>query len=423
MLVFVTLLTSFAVQIGYTAYCIKEKAQKPMIKNIARIAAFAIFALLLIIGVYEWGFRWFLLFAVLTVLAIIGGVYFIRKSKKEMPFKTSRAVVSCVLGLLLFTVSTLPGIVFPQYKPIKPTGKYDVSTVTYTYTDPNRPETFTSSGENRNVTAEFWYPQNAEGIYPLVLFTHGLYGIAISNSSTFEELASNGYVVCSVSHPFLSYFTRNANGDIILADSGYMTEAAVLNSGTDDEELIYETFNKLLEIRTADMNFVIDTILANAGTDDVYRLIDTDRIGLFGHSMGGTTVTIIGSERGDIDAVVNLDAPLVGELFRNDIYPLPLLNIYSDDLWGHMDEDPLYSANVRYLSDTPADIYNDYFGGAKHMNFTDLPLFSPIISNALQGGKSSIDRYYCIETMNRVILDFFNCYLKNDGTLVSSGTY
>jgi hypothetical protein len=236
-----------------------------------------------------------------------------------------------------------------------------------------------------------------------------------------------------VSHPYLSFYA-NVNGDMILASNSFMQDASILNSGIEDEKMLYEVFGKLQEIRTADIEFVIDTVLANAGSgaDEVYRMIDTSKIGLFGHSMGGATVTAVGGQRGGIGAVVNLDAPLFGELLgfqdgkmilRNDVYPEALLNIYSDDLWGLMEGDPLYAGNVRLLTDTPPDVYNVHFDGAKHMSFTDLPLFSPLISNALQGGKANIDKYYCIETMNGVILKFFDRYLKGGGAFTPLETY
>jgi hypothetical protein len=59
--------------------------------------------------------------------------------------------------------------------------------------------------------------------------------------------------------------------------------------------------------------------------------------------------------------------------------------------------------------------------GSGHLNFTDLPLFSPALARML--GTGDADSRYCIETMNRILLDFFNYTLKDAGTLSLQAEY
>jgi len=40
------------------------------------------------------------------------------------------------------------------------TGMHEVATAKYTYTDASRIQTFTTTGENRKVNVEFWYPKD-----------------------------------------------------------------------------------------------------------------------------------------------------------------------------------------------------------------------------------------------------------------------
>ncbi|MEK5035720.1 hypothetical protein MKY96_30225 [Paenibacillus sp. FSL R7-0302] len=61
--------------------------------------------------------------------------------------------------------------------------------------------------------------------------------------------------------------------------------------------------------------------------------------------------------------------------------------------------------------------------GAKHLSLTDLPLFSPILANMLQRGQADIDKYYCIETMNRLILEFYDYTLKGTGRFAPQVVY
>jgi predicted dienelactone hydrolase len=102
--------------------------------------------------------------------------------------------------MLVFAL--VPALVFPQHKSPQVTGPYEVATATYTYIDKNRIEEFTDTGKNRFVNVAFWYPQNADRTYPLLVFSHGANGIKGSNTSTYTELASHGYVVCSIDHPY-----------------------------------------------------------------------------------------------------------------------------------------------------------------------------------------------------------------------------
>jgi hypothetical protein len=92
------------------------------------------------------------------------------KKEEKRAYKTVRVVLKAVGMMLLIFTLTLPAIVFPEYKIIETTGQYQVAAVSYTYTDTNRIETYTDTGENRKLNVEFWYPENAEGIYPLIVF-------------------------------------------------------------------------------------------------------------------------------------------------------------------------------------------------------------------------------------------------------------
>lgn len=68
---------------------------------------------------------------------------------------------------------------------------------------------------------EFWYPKNADGTYPLLVFSHGAYGIKTSNGSTFTELASHGYVVVSIDHPYHSFYTQSEDGIVTMINSDF----------------------------------------------------------------------------------------------------------------------------------------------------------------------------------------------------------
>lgn len=61
------------------------------------------------------------------------------------------------------------------------------------------------------------------------------------------------------------------------------------------------------------------------------------------------------------------------------------------------------------------------FSGVGHMDFTDLPLISPTIASML--GSGNIDHEKTLNTINGLVLDWFNYYLKNEGTLDIQAKY
>ena len=413
---------------------VTKKNNKKM-KNWIRIAIFIAFVLLTLSSVIVFSFRWVMPAIVLFILAAMGTISLILNKTNNQNYKTSSIVWKTIITMLALVIAFAPAIVFPQHKSPKVTGKYQVATANYTYIDKNRIEEFTDKGDNRFVNVEFWYPKNADGTYPLLVFSHGASGIKTSNTSTFTELASHGYIVASIDHPYHSFYTISDDGTKALINTDYNSEVSNANKeGIYTKEEVYSLIQKWMKLRTDDMNFVIDTILTKVKSENgtIYQHINTEKIGVFGHSMGGAASVWLSGERDDIDAVVNIDAPFFSELVykkeiddfvaRGEDFTTPLLNIYSDDVWGQLESNSIYVAN-KPNNEHFKDAYTVHFKGAKHLSLTDLPLFSPILAIMLQGGKAEIDKYYSIETENELILKFFDFELKGIGHFTPEETY
>lgn len=394
-------------------------------RGIISIALLVIFGLLLIMGIYEWSFRYVAFLLVLVIQAITSTVILIRKKAKE--YRLGKNIFRFVRNSFIFTFALFLAILFPQYQQPEITGEYEVATAKYTWTDNSREDEFSELGENRALTVEFWYPQNADKTYPLVVFSHGAFGFSGSNYSTFAELASNGYVVASIGHTYHAFYTIDTNGKLTTVDMGFINRASEINAvnDTQHEEEIYNTTSRWMELRTADENFVIDTILEeckSSNPDTLFTIINTEKIGLIGHSLGGASSAQIGRERDDISAVIVLDGTMLGEevAFENNAvvlndtpYPVPLLNVYAEDHYTNSKELVGESYNNFYVTKNAICAYETVFKNAGHLNFTDLPLFSPTLAKML--GVGTIDERYCIDTMNKVVLEFFNSYLKDMG--------
>lgn len=440
----IILMIAFVMEAAFATYCIITKSNQKQVRSFVRIGALAAFVILTLVSVIEWSLRWYGLAALLLVWAALGAWTLIhtalpnKEARKEKEYKTRRIVVKAVTMLLLVTVALIPPLVFPHYELIKTTGEHKVATVLYTYTDKNRVETYTNTGEKRKLNVEFWYPKDydkaALHTYPLVIFSPGGFGVRSSNESLFNELASHGYVVGSIDHTYQSLYTTDVYGNTILINSGYMNEVNAENARANRQQS-YELYQKWMGIRTGDINFVIDHILAEAKNNDadiVYKLVDRAKIGVMGHSLGGSTALGIGRIRHDISAVIALESPFMYDIqgvkdgefvFSDKVYPVPVLNVYSDSSWSHLSQWPQYAENYALLSKTAATAFNVHIRGVGHFTLTDLALTSPFLTRVFNGQSSATDTVYALRTINKVALDFFDSYLKSRGPFTSAGTY
>lgn len=430
----IILILALFFEVIFAAYCIATRSSQFQVRSYLRISAFAAFVLFTLIAIIQWSFRWYGLATLLLVLAALGVWALVRKKVEKKQFSAGRTVLLSIAMLLLIFVAVVPALIFPQYTPPKVTGLHAVATVNYTYTDPARIETFTNTGENRKVNMECWYPKDDHGKYPLVVFSHGAFGIKTSNTSTFLELASNGYVVCSLDHPYHSLFTFDADGHRTMVDQSFLQEVVDLNNGKYDEATGFKLHKEWMNLRIADIQFMLDTILAQVHdnpSDAMYQRIDPTKIGLMGHSLGGESSAQVARLRNDIGAVVNLDSNMEGEyldyingkyVMNVSVYPVPLLNILTDTTERMIDA--VLNANtvvaVKRVTATAPNAYQVNLKGTDHMSVTDLPLVSPFLVSIInaevpKGGGQETDPLATVEKMNELVLKFFNTYLKGEG--------
>lgn len=197
----------------------------------------------------------------------------------------------------------------------------------------------------------------------------------------------------------------------------------------------YEYYQKWMKIRTEDIKFVINNILGqskNYNSDTVYKLVDTRKIGVMGHSLGGSAALGIGRMRKDVSAVISLEAPFMCDIkgvkndefiYNDDVYPVPVLNVYADSLWSRISQLPQYVENYKLLSDAKATAFNVHISGVGHLSLTDFAITSPILTDLINGQISTTDTQYCLKTINKVCLEFFDSYLKGQGKFNSKVNY
>jgi predicted dienelactone hydrolase len=224
-----------------------------------------------------------------------------------------------------------------------PAGPFAVGRVAYHWTDPSRPEPLSAQkGAHREVMVYVWYPadtsQNASqtapylpdfpaaqkevreadlrdmfrpasystleksGLphthtvenarmpssaakYPLLVFSHGWGNPTLLYTAELEDLASHGYVVAAIEHPYDTTFTIFPGGRIVLfAQEKYDTEVKKPHGYID------YAFARV-EVMAADTRFVLDQLTRYDKMPSLHAPfaghLDLRRIGAFGHSIGG----------------------------------------------------------------------------------------------------------------------------------------
>ena len=443
-----------AAEIGFVIFEAARKSQDKKNWTIRRlivnIAQLVLFLIMLVFPGIDTGFRFRGLMILLAARILIAGIFAILNRKNTKTKKTGLKVLSLALSALLIAGAMIPAFIFTDYAGRPTTGPYTVASCNAILVDSSRMETFENDGSNREVPVYFFAPAEAkEGEkFPLVIFSHGAFGYYESNASTYLELASNGYVVVSMEHPYHSFFTHDTDGRLITVDPDFIQNCMNVN-GDMTEEKIYELSHEWIELRTADMNFALDTIIEGADhndTDsfwfadeknesevrDVLTHIDTDKIGLMGHSMGGATAVELGRTRDDIDAVIDIDGTMLGSIIGaengsyivdEEPYEVPLLEFENAGSYQELKEleEIGYSYPNITIKYTATTYYCTYVEGTLHMDYTDLPLFSPVLAKML--GSGDVDHGHVSDTVNALEVEFYNCYLKGDGGFTVNESY
>jgi dienelactone hydrolase len=150
--------------------------------------------------------------------------------------------------------------------------------------------------------------------FPLLLFTPGLGWLASDYSVTLEDLASHGYVVAGLAPPGFADVVRFPDGREVVRTLGIGEKI-----GT-DQAIVHD-----------DAQFVLRRLRAFVGdrASFLHGRVDLDRVGAFGHSLGGTTALVLAARDSGVRAAVNLDGDPMGDVLA--VRPTqPLLLISSE---------------------------------------------------------------------------------------------
>jgi dienelactone hydrolase len=196
-----------------------------------------------------------------------------------------------------------------------------------------------------------------EAAVPAVVFSHGLSFPPALYQSFFEDLASRGYAVYAVSHPHGAAMIEYPDGS---------TRDMALWPEIEDELERQRMLADAAGVWAADLRVVLDALSAGAPPTGVS--IDAARIGLAGHSLGGTAVGKL-SRDPRVQAVVAMEGDVrepASEDARGSLeIGAPLLHL----IGGY---NRLELERRGYLPGPGAPVFTAVVRGTGHAYFSDL---------------------------------------------------
>lgn len=193
--------------------------------------------------------------------------------------------------------------------------------------------------------------------YPVILFSPGI-GAAMTYTAYLEDLASNGYIIVEVQHPYDLEVTVFPDGRIIEIDTAF--EAAIKNT---DREFIYSYRGKAHWAWLADLKFVLTQLekLNNDPTFALYQKLDLAYIGILGNSHGGAVAIDLVKSDARVKAGINADG-WTKTANSDEPFNKPFMFLWADMPGEHAGQ-KLYE-NMKAINN--ADLYGVIVPGAGH---------------------------------------------------------
>ena len=380
--------------------------------------------------------------------------------------------------LLSFTLSGWAQTFFDQTLLPEPTGSYAVGNQSLSLTDNNRTERYTQHKSYRRIHVDIWYPaekpekaeytkylngfsseliydifkskgirlslldsikktpsysyenasfSRAESEFPVIIFSPGFYfGMAPLYSAFMENLASQGYIVCSISHPYEQPFIRFTDGEEVFLKKkksqltylelwlAYKFQFRKVDSPKAIEEITrnylrkLKRFDVMLDLWMEDTQFVLDYFFNEkkvAMSNALVKKMDLDRIGVFGQSFGGALAGQLSLQDSRIKAGMNLDGFQFGDMVDEPLQkPFMLIQSGYNQKWNY--------GNSAIFAHPQSDFYLLDLPKARHLVFSDAALLPDIPQENRMDMLGDIDGPYTLNELNKVILEFFDLYLK-----------
>lgn len=309
--------------------------------------------------------------------------------------------------------------------------KYTVEEIFDAYKDFSENDSFFFELKNYRTNSYKNIPSDTSEKFPLIIFSPGYYfGLDDFYTSFMENLASNGYIIASISHPYDQKITYVNNQKIelkkfraIVAYSQWKIAAFFKTKKPDPENhkkvnrmlnnylFSMKIFDSSLKRWVMDSKFTLFYFQNNSIINNIILNIDTTKIASFGQSFGGAVAGQICYEDNRIKAACNLDGFQFGNLHNNSMKK-PMLVIHSENYY-----DWIVGNKYIYMNTNP--LYFHVIKNSKHFIFSDCPLF-PFDNEKIYNLTGTTYGTKPIEYINKIVLEFFDKHLKEIENLTNN---
>lgn len=265
-----------------------------------------------------------------------------------------------------------------------------------------------------------------EARYPLLILNHGYGTTRLLHVEQAEALASRGYIVAAIDHTYGNMATLFPDGRV----AEYRIDSEKFDKSADYRNQIGREWAN-------DIQFTLDymeQLNAGEGANQHFAgVIDTNRVGVFGHSFGGAS-SYLASADDRIKAGIDMDGTLVA-FEGQEALSKPFMWLSTEttfemyekvlrlkdgaealDGFGSTPEE--YEAMLKLAKAELAHIHRLMerkgemvtVGGMEHFNFTDAPRLSPLLSRTGMTGSMKAAR--SARLVDDVVADFFDRHLK-----------
>jgi len=291
--------------------------------------------------------------------------------------------------------------------------KYGLSKSTFNYLNHVKTNTYES-------------PFVADGRFPVLIFSHGSYSKASGYYGLIQEIVSHGYIVLSINHTYESVGSLFPNGEIKLYDSDYdrkynnqaMAEMSwkamegykQAKNWEEQHSAIEDCLRNYIAADITrrwanDFSLVIDQLDDWNTSTFLSNKMDLSKLGVFGHSQGGSAAGQALLDEEKIKAGINIDGVQWGEMI-DTMMTKPFALISSDWPESH----PNFNEHA-FQNGSTKDFYNAKILNSGHSSFMDIPL---MINLSLVNEAGTINPNKAIELTSTMVLQFFDKYLMNE---------
>lgn len=389
--------------------------------------------------------------------------------------RTRQVVAGCamILCLLGIGISTALPVVLPVFHFPRPSGPYQIGTLTYHWVE-SRQEIFsTDPNAHRELMAQVWYPvkgdtsslrapyvQDASALsasvtrvlhlpwftfdhftyvttnaipsapmatdtptYPVLIFLTGIFGFRQSNTFQIENLVSHGYIVVGIDQPYTAASVVFPDGHQITGWTHAQMDPFTNQSLSPVKPA--PTLNGLalkngnMPYLAQDVSFTLDQLTALNKADPNGILtgrLDLQRVGTFGVSLGAMVASEACHMDSRLKACLMMDAAMPADVVQAGLrQPAMWLTRPASDMrlehWKASDITQTLNTMQAVFNEEPAgDGYYVSVPGMFHVNFTDAPYFTPL--GPLLGFTGPINAQRGFDIVNAYSLAFFDQYLE-----------